>query len=494
MIRVKRILKKAGSFILAAAVITGGAAALMPAGSGGNMTVRAAETYGDFSYGGLSDGTVEITGYTGKAGYVRIPDKINGKSVTRIGNRAFYKSKVLTDIYIPQTVTSIGANAFTFCDKFTSVVDGTKIRRIERSAFLSCRNLRNFFIDFEKVELGEYAFTGCTGLADENGFTIIGHTLAQYSGDAAAVTVPSGITKIGESAFSDTGITSVTMPYGVKIIGECAFESCPLKSVRIPSTVTTIGDFAFIDTRMTSIVIPVRVQDIGNEALGFYYYDNNDGSYYMRPNKSFIICSDNNKAAKEYCVQNSMIHFDASTELVNRSRISASVVYEGKTVRITPRAEGGLDKVSYRYYYKLSSKSTWNRADSAVIRLGKTGKYDIRVVAKDARNKTSEKCFTVTVKSTPSRLTNVSVIDAEAVRLGRTVTITADAAGGSAPCSYYFLYKLSEKNSYNDLSKGYVRTATRVFKPGKTGTYDIRVIAKDEKGSTSAKDFRVTVR
>ncbi len=490
----RHFLKKAGSLILASAVVAGGAAALIPAAAGSAMSVQAAETYEDFSYNDLDDGTVEITGYTGKTGYVTIPDKINGKKVTRIGKRAFYKSKVLTDIYIPQTVTSIGMNAFTFCNNFTSVVDGTKIRKIERSAFYCCRNLRNFFIDFDKVEIGEYAFTGCTGLADENGFTIIGHTLAQYSGNETSVTVPSGITKIGESAFSDTGITSVTMPYGVKIIGECAFESCSLKSVRIPSTVTSIDDFAFIDTNMTSIVIPARVQHIGTESLGFYYFDNNDGSYYMRPNKNFIICSDNNKAAKEYCVQNDMNHFDASTELVNRSKISATSIYEGKTVRITPRAEGGLDKVTYRYYYKLSTKNTWNRSKSDIIRLGKTGKYDIRVVAKDARNKTAEKCFTVTVKPVPSRLTNVSVIDAGAIRLGRTVTVTADAAGGSAPYSYYFLYKLSEKNSYNDLSKGYVRTATRVFKPGKTGTYDIRVIAKDEKGSTSAKDFRVVVK
>ena len=106
-------------------------------------------------------------------------------------------------------------------------------------------------------------------------------------------------------------------------------------------------------------------------------------------------------------------------------------------------------------------------------------------MAKDARNKTAEKCFTVTVKPVPSRLTNVSVIDAGAIRLGRTVTVTADAAGGSAPYSYYFLYKLSEKNSYNDLSKGYVRTATRVFKPGKTGTYDI--IRKGFQGSCQIK-------
>lgn len=49
-----------------------------------------AETYGDFEYSVLDDGTVEITDYNGwKAEKVDIPEKIDGKSVTSIGNEAF---------------------------------------------------------------------------------------------------------------------------------------------------------------------------------------------------------------------------------------------------------------------------------------------------------------------------------------------------------------------------------------------------------------------
>lgn len=48
-----------------------------------------AETFGDYEYSVLDDGTVKITGYNGSAETVVIPDTIDGKSVTSIGNGAF---------------------------------------------------------------------------------------------------------------------------------------------------------------------------------------------------------------------------------------------------------------------------------------------------------------------------------------------------------------------------------------------------------------------
>ncbi len=52
-------------------------------------TTAGAETYGDYKYSVLADGTVEITGYTGSATEIEIPAAIDGKSVTSIGNSAF---------------------------------------------------------------------------------------------------------------------------------------------------------------------------------------------------------------------------------------------------------------------------------------------------------------------------------------------------------------------------------------------------------------------
>ena len=67
----------------------------------------AAETYGDFGYDILDDGTVEITDYSGSAENVDIPAQIDGKSVTRIGSYAFSDHAELTSITIPDSVMSI---------------------------------------------------------------------------------------------------------------------------------------------------------------------------------------------------------------------------------------------------------------------------------------------------------------------------------------------------------------------------------------------------
>ncbi|NCD23591.1 MAG: hypothetical protein EOL90_11735, partial [Spartobacteria bacterium] len=59
--------------------------------------------------------TITITGYTGPDGEVAIPFSIEGKTVTRIGNQAFYNRAGLTAITIPDSVTNLGSGAFSGC-------------------------------------------------------------------------------------------------------------------------------------------------------------------------------------------------------------------------------------------------------------------------------------------------------------------------------------------------------------------------------------------
>ena len=71
-----------------------------------------AETYGDYEYSVLNDGTVKITDYNGGAEKVEIPEMIDGRSVTSIGNYAFEYCENITSVTIPNSVTSIGEYAF----------------------------------------------------------------------------------------------------------------------------------------------------------------------------------------------------------------------------------------------------------------------------------------------------------------------------------------------------------------------------------------------
>ena len=98
-------------------------------------------------------------------------------------------------------------------------------------------------------KIGDYAFFGCSRLT--------------------SLTLPSGVTEIGDYAFCGSGLTSLTLPYGVTKIGDYAFRDCSgLTSLTLPSDVTEIGDFAFWGcSGLTSLTLPSGVTEIGDYAF-----------------------------------------------------------------------------------------------------------------------------------------------------------------------------------------------------------------------------------
>ena len=88
---------------------------------------------------------------------------------------------------------------------------------------------------------------------------------------------------------------------------------------------------------------------------------------------------------------------------------------------------------------------------------------------------------------------NNTVLSADAVSKGETVQIDASAAGGLAPYTYAYFYKLSTKGSWNKLSDGYISDTSSSVKLGKVGTYNIKVITKDSAGTKAEKIFTVDV-
>lgn len=82
------------------------------------------------------------------------------------------------------------------------------------------------------------------------------------------VAIPSGVTRIGNSAFRYCPLSSVSMPNSVTCIGRNAFSDTRLRSIEIPDSVVTIEEqaFQFCDS-LTSITIPRSVQSIGHAAF-----------------------------------------------------------------------------------------------------------------------------------------------------------------------------------------------------------------------------------
>ena len=171
-------------------------------------------------------------------------------SVKTIGNWAFYRCTGLTTVTIGNSVTSIGNRAFYSCTSLTEVSIPNSVKTIEFRAFEGCTGLKTVTIGNSVTTIGESAFYSCTSLTEvsiPNSVTSIGSSVFEDCSGLKTVTIGNSVTTIGESAFySCTSLTEVSIPNSVTSIGSGAFEDCSgLKTVTIGNSVTTIGDGTF---------------------------------------------------------------------------------------------------------------------------------------------------------------------------------------------------------------------------------------------------------
>ena len=203
-----------------------------------------------YTYSDAGDGGIKLTGYTGQDTKLVIPDTLDGKKVTEIGDGCFSGNPWPERVYVPEGVVKIGDFGFECCSHMEKIYLPDSLREVGNGAFSGCGVLKLADFSDGVTSIGDGAFMACRNMTQ--------------------ISLPADLQQLGKFAFAFCNDLSDVSFRGnkLKAIPERAFDSCSnLEAINLPDSVTTIGKRAFYSCDMLSRINGSDLKEVGDYAF-----------------------------------------------------------------------------------------------------------------------------------------------------------------------------------------------------------------------------------
>jgi hypothetical protein len=240
---------------------------------------------GDFTY--VLDGVnAKITGYSGQAVQVAIPQTIDGYTVTWIGQTAFDQNAIVQEISIPSSVTKIDGFLFQMTSSLKSInVDSLNMYYSSENGILYNKEMTSLIrvpSAFEGLKytmpstvnfVSSYAFYKIKNLSEVKtspSLTTINVSVFDTATSLKTVIISEGVTEISGNAFINCiNLENVFFPNTLTVIGVSSFEACiKLKDLILPYNLKTINERAFYGcSSLTKVLFNPKIQSLYNNSF-----------------------------------------------------------------------------------------------------------------------------------------------------------------------------------------------------------------------------------